>query len=67
MRLNHYLAKAGVASRRKSDLLISEGRISVNGKIVSELGVKIDENSDLIALDGKSVSYDQSEEKNTIC
>ncbi|TFB11817.1 pseudouridine synthase, partial [Candidatus Marinimicrobia bacterium MT.SAG.3] len=29
MRLNHYLAKAGVASRRKSDLLISEGRISV--------------------------------------
>ena len=63
MRLNHYLAKAGVASRRKSDLLISEGRISVNGKIVSELGVKIDENSDLIALDGRSVSYDQSEGK----
>ena len=63
MRLNHYLAKAGVASRRKSDLLISEGRISVNGKIVSELGVKIDEHSDLIALDGKPVSYAQSDEK----
>ena len=63
MRLNHYLAKAGVASRRKSDLLISEGRISVNGIIISELGVKIDENSDLIALDGKSISYDKSEKK----
>ncbi|MCH7818297.1 MAG: rRNA pseudouridine synthase [Candidatus Marinimicrobia bacterium] len=63
MRLNHYLAKAGVASRRKSDLLISEGRISVNGNIVTELGVKIDENSDIIAFDGKSISYDESKAK----
>ncbi|MCH7954876.1 MAG: rRNA pseudouridine synthase, partial [Candidatus Marinimicrobia bacterium] len=63
MRLNHYLAKAGVASRRKSDLLISEGRISVNGNIVTELGVRIDENSDVIAFDGKSISYDESKAK----
>ena len=63
MRLNHYLAKAGVASRRKSDLLISEGRITVNGNIINKLGVKIDENSDVIAVDGKSISYNESEKK----
>lgn len=63
MRLNHYLAKAGIASRRKSDRLISEGRVSVNGRIISELGVKIDEISDVIAVDGKTVSYSESEKK----
>ena len=63
MRLNHYLAKAGVASRRKSDLLISEGRITVNGNRINKLGVKIDENSDVIAVDGKSISYNESEKK----
>jgi len=63
LRLNHYLAKAGVASRRKSDLIISEGRVSVNGNIISTLGLKIDENLDVVAVDGKSISFHESENR----
>ena len=66
MRLNHYLAKAGIASRRKSDILISDGRISVNGTVVTELGSKIDENSDIISFDGTAVSYKESKAKRYI-
>lgn len=41
IRLNKYIANAGICSRREADKLISAGLVSVNGKIVSELGVKI--------------------------
>lgn len=40
-RLNRYLARAGIASRRKSDLLIQEGRISVNGEIITVPGFRV--------------------------
>ena len=60
MRIQKYLAGAGVASRRASEKLIAEGRVSVNGKIVREMGVQIDENYDVIEVDGKKV---QSSEK----
>ena len=40
-RLQKYLASAGVASRRASEILIREGRVSVNGKVVQELGTKV--------------------------
>ena len=56
IRLNKYLSSAGVASRRKCDELISAGKISVNGKIVSELGVSVDENKDKVCFEGKVVS-----------
>src|SRR4030042_6749608 len=42
MRLNKFLAHAGVCSRREADRIIVEGRVSVNGKVVQELGQKID-------------------------
>ena len=42
-RLNRYLARAGIASRRKSDLLIQEGKISVNGKIITVPGFRVSE------------------------
>jgi len=42
MRLNKYLAERGVAARRKCDELIEDGRVSVNGRVVSELGTKIE-------------------------
>ena len=51
MRLNQYLSKAGAASRRKSDLLISEGRVKVNGKLVQQLGFKVDAKTDFVTLD----------------
>jgi 23S rRNA pseudouridine2605 synthase len=55
VRLQKYLAEAGVASRRHCEQLIEDGRISVNGQTVSLLGSKIDPEHDLIAVDGKPV------------
>ena len=55
MRLQKYLASCGVASRRNAEKMISEGRISVNGTIVTELGTQVDENQDVVFVDGKPV------------
>jgi 23S rRNA pseudouridine2605 synthase len=43
MRLNKYIAQHGIASRRKADQLIQEGKVLVNGKILSELGYDVKE------------------------
>lgn len=56
MRLQKFLARAGVASRRKCEELIVEGRVSVNGRVVTELGTKVDPGSDIVAFDGEEVS-----------
>ncbi len=56
MRLNKFLAKAGITSRRGGDLLIEQGRIAVNGVMVNQLGSVIDEESDQISFDGKPVT-----------
>jgi len=55
MRLNKFLASAGIASRRKCDEIISEGQIYVNGKQADELGTQIDENNDIVEYKGKTV------------
>lgn len=47
MRLQKYLARAGVASRRASEVLIAEGRVTVNGIVVDELGAKVDARDDV--------------------
>ena len=52
-RLQKIIAAAGIASRRKAEELISQGRVSVNGQIVSELGSKADPERDYIKVDGK--------------
>jgi 23S rRNA pseudouridine2605 synthase len=54
-RLQKILAGAGVASRRKAELLIVEGRVTVNGKVVIELGSKADAEHDHIKVDGKLI------------
>lgn len=56
MRLNRFLAKAGIASRRAADLLLEQGRIAVNGKIVATPGSVVDETVDEITFDGKKVT-----------
>ncbi len=56
MRLNKFLSSAGVASRRKCDELISQGKISVNGKVITELGTIIDEKKDKVLAFGEPVS-----------
>ena len=60
MRLNKFLALSGIASRRKCDLLIEQGRIFVNKKQVSELGEKIDPDLDIVEFDGKKVNLKKS-------
>lgn len=55
VRLQKFLANSGVASRRKCEELILEGKISVNGKVVSELGIKIDPTVDKVEYCGKSI------------
>ena len=52
-RLQKIIAAAGIASRRRAEELITSGRVSVNGQIVSELGSKADPESDHIRVDGK--------------
>src|ERR1700687_1683235 len=52
-RLQKIIAAAGVASRRKSEELITSGRVLVNGQVVTELGTKADPEHDHIRVDGK--------------
>ena len=57
MRLQRYLARAGVESRRRAEKLIVDGRVSVNGEAVTELGTKIDPAADEVAVDGEPVRW----------
>jgi 23S rRNA pseudouridine2605 synthase len=50
IRLNKYLANMGLASRREADVLISRGKVKVNGKVVTEMGVKVDGDSDKVEV-----------------
>jgi 23S rRNA pseudouridine2605 synthase len=54
-RLQKLLAHAGVASRRKAEQLIVEGRVTLNGAVVTELGTKADPQVDYVKVDGKRV------------
>lgn len=56
MRLQRFLARAGVASRRGSERLMTEGRVRVNGVVVTELGSKVDPNVDVVTVDGRECS-----------
>jgi 23S rRNA pseudouridine2605 synthase len=54
-RLQKFLANAGVASRRKAEDLITSGRVKVNGRVVTELGTKVDPDNDEVVVDGKTI------------
>jgi 23S rRNA pseudouridine2605 synthase len=60
MRLNKFIAEAGVAARRKADGLIESGVVRVNGKVVTELGAKVHPDRDEISVRGTPV-YIQSQ------
>ena len=62
IRLQKYLANCGIASRRKCEEYILEGKVEVNGKIIKELGTKINPTNDIVKFDGKEVK----EEKNFV-
>ncbi len=55
MRINKYLAECGVCSRRNADELVKQGRVSVNKKVIRELGYDIDVDKDVVFVDGKKV------------
>jgi 23S rRNA pseudouridine2605 synthase len=55
VRLQKYLAEAGVASRRAGEQMILAGRVEVNGETVGELGTRVDPVHDRVAVDGKPV------------
>lgn len=55
MRLQKYLASCGVASRRASEKIIAEGRVSVDGIVITEMGTKVEEGQ-IVRVDGKPVT-----------
>ena len=55
IRLQKYLALCGVASRRNSEKMILDGRVSVNGNIVTQMGIQIDETCDTVRVDGEVI------------
>lgn len=55
IRLNRYLSRCGLASRRKADEFIASGRVSVNGQVIRKLGVTIDPKRDKVTIDGKPI------------
>ena len=60
MRLQKFLARAGAASRRGSEDLMTAGRVRVNGQVVSELGSKVDPDLDEVTVDGAVVKLADS-------
>jgi 23S rRNA pseudouridine2605 synthase len=71
IRINKFIAHAGLCSRREADRLIEEGKVTVNGKVISELGMKVSQ-KDEIVVDGQILSLEPfvylllNKSKNTI-
>jgi len=55
MRLNKYLAGCGIASRRASEKIVQAGRVKLNGKLVTDLAVQVNELKDIVSVNGKIV------------
>ena len=58
-RLQKYLAECGIASRRKCEEYIIQGKVQVNGKTITELGVKVNQEKDKITFEGKNVKQEE--------
>lgn len=60
MRLQKFMAHSGIASRRKSEKLIQEGRVRVNGKTITKLGSKVDPSKDKVYVDDQPISLESN-------
>ncbi|MGJ9384872.1 pseudouridine synthase [Salipaludibacillus sp. CF4.18] len=58
-RLQKVIAQAGITSRRKAEQLITEGKVSVNGKKVTELGTKVDAQQDEVVVNGVPINKEE--------
>lgn len=58
IRLNRFIANSGVCSRREADVLIASGAVTVNGKVVTQMGVKVS-TSDVVCYDGERLSHEK--------
>jgi len=55
LRINRYLSMCGVASRRKAEQLVTDGKVSINGAVILDLGHQVDPARDKVVVDGKQV------------
>ncbi len=62
MRLQKYLSAAGVCSRRAGEALIKDGRVKVNGNVVTEMGVSVNPESDRVEVDNRLVKVEEKKE-----
>ena len=58
-RLQKIIAQAGISSRRDAEELIKAGRVTVNGKVITELGIKIEPRRDRVTVDGKPLKAEK--------
>ena len=58
MRLQKFLSRAGICSRRKGEEYIKAGWVKVNGKIVTELGIKVNPERDTVEVDSEAIRSD---------
>lgn len=59
VRLQKFMAECGVASRRKCEELILQGKVKVNGKTITELGIKVNPKKDEVIFDGKKLELEE--------
>ncbi|NDV24680.1 pseudouridine synthase [Desulfovibrio sp. JC022] len=59
IRLNKYIASAGISSRRGADELVQKGKVKINGKTADSPGIQVDPENDLVEVSGKPIQHDQ--------
>lgn len=58
MRLQKFLAHAGIASRRAAEVIIKQGRVTINGKTITDMGINISD-TDVVTVDGKTIAKEE--------
>lgn len=59
IRLNKFISEAGIASRRKADELIEQGRVMINGKTITTHGINVDPANDIVLVDGEKIKGEE--------
>ena len=62
IRLQKFLAENGIASRRKCEEYILQGKVKVNGKVITELGTKINTEKDIVEFENKKIEKNNEEQ-----